>query len=444
MSTKTIAGALTSLKTTVALICLLALLLFLNVALPQERVVGEERFAEIVGGSAASHFFLVGLGLGRIAVSPVFLVLLGLFFIHLSAVLIKRTGVTIRRTRLRPPSLETLEGWSEGDRALRASAPEEIDRREVVGVLKGFGYRAVPVGPSAVWSVKHRSAPLGFLLFHLSFFLICIGGAAIYYTRSVGTVRVVEGFQFTGVTNVIREAPLARIPELRFSVHEVDMEFDDGQPVHLSAVIRFGGPRGGRAATTRINHPARSGSATVIINRAGLAPLLWLQDLEGFTLDRMAVAAATLSGKPTTVPLVNGLVSVTLRPVVDRSSFPSRQELSKTEFEVSVHRDAEMVFQGTVRPGQEAVFDDGVLVIEDLGYWAGLYIVSERGGAVLIAGFIAGILGLVWRLMLYRREVAVVWTGPAFAVSGRAEYFSHRFREELDTIVFYLKRGDRG
>ena len=36
--------------------------------------------------------------------------------------------------------------------------------------------------------------------------------------------------------------------------------------------------------------------------------------------------------------------------------------------------------------------------------------------------------------MLYRREVAVAWDGGAFSVAGRAEYFSHRFREELATI----------
>jgi hypothetical protein len=68
--------------------------------------------------------------------------------------------------------------------------------------------------------------------------------------------------------------------------------------------------------------------------------------------------------------------------------------------------------------------------------------VSERGGVLLIAGFTLGIVGLVWRLMLYRREVAIVWEGVAFTVSGRAEYFSHRLREELNTVVHYLERGN--
>ena len=40
----------TSARVTVLLLCLLALLLLLNVALPQERVVGQQRFAEMVEG----------------------------------------------------------------------------------------------------------------------------------------------------------------------------------------------------------------------------------------------------------------------------------------------------------------------------------------------------------------------------------------------------------
>jgi hypothetical protein len=435
------AGALTSLRTTVALICLLALLLFLNVALPQKNVVGEERFQEITGDSPVAGFFLDDLGLGRISVSPLFLGFLGLFFIHLAAVLVKRTGVTLRRTRLRPPSVETLETWAAGDRSLNGSAEEAIDRRHVLGVLKGFGYRAVPVGERAVWSVKHRSAPLGFLLFHLSFFLICSGGAAIYYSRFVGTARVVEGYQFTGFTNVIRQSPLGGPPALQFSVHEVDMEFEEGQPVHLEATLRFSDPHGGRVEKTRINHPARWGTSTVIINRAGLAPLLWLQDLQGFTLERMVVAAATLSGNPTTAPLAGGLLAVELRPLVDRSSFPSREELSRTQFEVRILRDGELVFEGTLAPGQEAVWDDAALVLEDIGYWAGLYVVSERGGGLLVAGFTIGIIGLVWRLMLYRREISVVWEDRTFGVNGRAEYFSNRFHEELALVSSYLSRG---
>jgi hypothetical protein len=442
MSFRNTAGAVTSPRSTVVLICLLSAMLFLNVSLPQERVVGEERFSEITEGSPAARFVLDTLGLGRMSVSPVFLGVMGVFFIHLTAVLVKRTGVTFRRTRPRPPSRGTLESWTTGEKALRRTCDGELDRRHVLGVLKGFGYRAMPAGEGAVWSVKHRTAPLGFLLFHLSFFLICLGGAAIYYTRFVGTARVVEGHRFTGFSNVIREAPLGGTPQLQFVVQEVDARFDGGRPVHLSAQLRFLGPGGGEFKRSRINHPAHWGSASVMVNRAGLAPQLWLQDLQGFTLARIAVAADTMSGRPTVLPLGEGRWQVELRPLVESTAFPDREALAATPIGVKVTRGEEVLFDGTLRSGQDAVFDDVVLVLHEVGYWVALYVVAERGGGLLIAGFLVGTIGLMWRLMLYRREVAVVWEADSFAVAGRAEYFSNRFRQELETIATYLERGN--
>ena len=64
MSVRNLLRFLTSARLTVALLCLLAVLLLLNVALPQESLLGEERFAQIVEGRPAFRFLLVTLGLG--------------------------------------------------------------------------------------------------------------------------------------------------------------------------------------------------------------------------------------------------------------------------------------------------------------------------------------------------------------------------------------------
>lgn len=444
MSLDRILKIATAPRTTVVLLCLMGVLLFLNVALPQERVVGEERFAAICEGSGLSRFVLDTLGFGRMSNSPVFLVFLGLFFLHLTLVLVKRTGVTVKRTRVRPPSRSTLDGWAVGPRALTGSAPGGVDQDRVLTTLKGFGYHAVGAGDGAVWSVKHRTAPLGFLVFHLSFFFICLGGGAIYYTRSVGTAVLVEGQEFAGVTKVVREAPWRSPPLPRFVVGEVESEFEAGEPVHLAAGIRFMGPHGGVEKKSRINHPARWGSVKVLVNRAGIAPTLWLQDPEGFTVDRVSVAAATLMGPPTVVPMADGRLQVEIVPFVDRDNYPARDDLNSTEFGVVVRSDAGVLFEGAARMGLPAEFAGGVLVIQDIGYWIGVYVVAERGGTLLVVGFVLGTVGLVWRLMMYRREVAVVWGAGRFSVAGRAEYFSHRFKEELETIRSYLENPKRG
>ena len=66
--------------------------------------------------------------------------------------------------------------------------------------------------------------------------------------------------------------------------------------------------------------------------------------------------------------------------------------------------------------------------------WARIRVVSERGPAALVAGFLIGVLGLIWRLVLYRRELVLAWDDDRFHLVGRAEYFSWRFREELESI----------
>ena len=95
--------AFISARSTILFLCLLALLLLLNVALPQENVVGAERFAEMTVGRPVAHFVLVTLGLGRMSVSPVFLTVLALFLLNLLTVLVARIGPAGHPTRAPDP-----------------------------------------------------------------------------------------------------------------------------------------------------------------------------------------------------------------------------------------------------------------------------------------------------------------------------------------------------
>jgi len=429
---------LTSLKTTIGLFVILGVLMLLSVSLPTEQYLGPE--AGAFAGSALGRFLLETLGLGSLSTSPLFLTCIGLFFLNLSAVMISRVAVTFRRTRLRPPSEKTLRRLCEGKNSLHGANSKGISADNVLTVLRGMGFPAVTAGDGIAWAVKHRTAPLGFLLFHVSFYLLCLGGVGIYTTRFVGVSALVEGQAFQGFNQVLRSAPLLGPPNLSLVLDSVDAQFENGQALHLGAEFRISEDGIPVEKSSRINHPARSGASTILVNRAGIAPILWLQDKDGFTLDRVAVAAETLSGKGTEVELAEGTIRVRIKPVVDRSHFPDRSELQATPVEIEARNaSGSVLFAGTVRVGKHVNLGEAVLVIPELRYWVGIYVVREYGGTMLIAGFLLGTIGLVWRLMLYRREVAVVWDGNTFAVAGRAEYFSHRFREELTTIKDLLE-----
>jgi len=437
---------LVSAKLAVALLCVLALLLLLNVAVPQVATVGEARFAEIVRDSGPiSRFMLVNLGFGNMSTSPVFLAALTLFFLNLALVMAARLGPTWRRISPRPRSEKGLQAWARLEESLSASLPEGWETAELVRTLRGFGYLVRRPGERTFWAVKHRSAPLGFLLFHLSFFLLCAGGVLIYYTRFSGAIVLSEGQEFRGdYSSVERRAPLGEIPRLEFSLRRVEPRFEQGEPVHLAAVLEFQQAGGRFEREARVNHPARWGASSLLVNRAGVAPVLWLQDAAGFTVDRVVVPVRTRSRQPTEIALGEGTLRVFVHPVAEGDSFPSREQLPSTRLRFQVTRDSVVVFDGPLGPGEAAELDGARLVVEEMRYWAGFRVIRERGGGWLITGFVLGIAGLIWRLLWYRREIAVTWDDIEYRVVGRSEFFTERFRAELGTIFETLGKPRTG
>jgi len=442
--------AFTSFRTTVGLLCVVALLLLLNVALPQASVLGEEAFDELARSPPWRHLVLVTLGLGRLPTSPVFLGALGLFFLQLGVVLVTRAGPTWRRIQARPPSGEGLQAWARLDEAFTAPVPEGWSRGAAVRILRGYGYRVRSVDGQSFWGVKHRTAPLGFLLFHLSFFLLFAGGTLVYYTRFVGTALVTEGQEFSGdYKRVLRKPPLGEFPALAFVVEDVEPRYEDGEPTYLGAVFRFRQAGGSPTRKARINHPARWGAASVLVQQAGLAPVLWLQDARGYTIDRVAVAA--VRGQPTEARLGDRFRVVIDPP--EGAALATREELPTTPVRFRLFRkgsleeltwEDELLFDGPLRAGEAAQLAEGRLVLEELRYWVGVQVVSERGGGLLEIGFALGIAGLVWRLLLYRREVGLTWDGETIRLVGRSESSPWRFRDEMEAIFTTVRQSAGG
>lgn len=440
MARKRSFGFLASLKTTIILLAVFAVLLLLNVALPQEALLGEQVFASRVAQAGPAYrFALVTLGLGRMPVSPVFLSTLGLFFLNLAVVIGGRIGPTFRRVRLKPKSEPGLKAWTGMEESLSAPLPAGWSSEHALNILKGFGYQVSRVGAKTVWGVRHRTAPLGFLAFHLSFFLICAGGALLYYSRFVGNVVLVEGQEFSGrYQHVIREPPLFPPPDLLFTLQQVKPVYENRLPLQLGAMFRFPTPEGTVDRESWINRPATAGSAKLLVHRAGLAPIFWLQDGKGFTLDRVSVVASTLRRQPTTAPIGAGAVVLEIDPLEAGAEFPTLGALQETGLHLKITANGVERFLGTLRPGEAVSWDGGRLVLEEIRYWVAFQVVAERGGGLLIAGFILGITGLVWRLLWYRREVALSWDDSELRITGRGEYYSHRFHEELRSIRKFL------
>ena len=223
-----------------------------------------------------------------------------------------------------------------------------------------------------------------------------------------------------------------------FSLQTVRPVYKHGFPLQLGAVFSFLEQGDSVERESWINRPAVAGSAKLLVHRAGLAPVFWLQDEDGFTLDRVSVVTATLGAQATSAPLGVEPVLVEVEPLAPGSDLPSLESVRKTGLRLRVLSDGIERFAGVLRPGEAASWDGGRLVLEEVRYWVALQVIAERGGGLLIAGFVFGISGLVWRLLWYRREVALSWDDQEFRITGRGEYFSQRFHEELKSIRKFL------
>ncbi len=429
---------LASIRTTVVLMILVALLLLATVVVPQRAVVGEAVVDRIAAAGGVQGFLLGPLGLGALATSPLFIAVLALFYVNLAAVMIDRLPSTIGKMRVRPPTPAALEQWVASPRAIEGTARGAVDVAGIVANLRGFGYRPQRVTSSSLYAVKHRYAAVGFLLFHASFFFLCAGGLLIWTTRFVGEMRVVEG-QSADAKNarVLRHRPAGGIPELAFTLDRMAPSFDRGEATDLRAAIRFDATR---PVEAWVNHPATRGSWSLLVNDVGLAPVLWLQDQRGFGIDRVAVPVDRTA--PVMVPLAAGVVRVEVLPRRRGEAFPSREALATLPIEVVIREGEKEVFRGTLRPGEGALLPGGRVVLTELRYWAGIKLISERGGALLILGFALATIGATWRLLLHRRDLVIAWSGRSFRLAGHGEWFADRDRRELMLIAETLERGE--
>ena len=405
---------------------LLSVLLLLNVVLPQA-ALDAATYARALQRGPAARFALETLRLGHLATSPPFLTVVAALLANLLAVLLDRTTSTLRRLRYAPPARAQLEALVSGAAGLEP-LPCEADAAAAVEVLRAMGYRTELVGTDGVWGVKHRLALLGFPLFHASFFLMCAGAVQLYLTRDVVALVVTEGLEADSrAGSVIRRAPGGAAGPVRIALERVDVRLKEGRPVDLAAALALDGAE---RRTARINDPAVRGPLTVLVETAGIAPVLWLVDGRGFTLDRV-LAPVFAGALPTRVPLAGGEVEVVLEPVAVGPRFPEREALATVPVELRVRKGGATVFEGAVRPGEIVRIGERSLRVAEVRYWAGFRLVEERGGVLLVAGFIAAIAGIVWRLAFFRREIGIVLGGGVLRIGGRGEFFPARFREEL-------------
>jgi cytochrome c biogenesis protein len=422
---------LVSLRASAIILAVLAALMLANVVVPQ-REVSAEAYAQLLARGGVTRYLVETVGLGHVSTSPVFQLTLWIFFVNLAAVLIDRMGSTLRRLRAEPPTPAQLAALVERS-GLEVAPDHGWSPAAAERVLQSLGYKVGRAGEQALWAVKFPAAVLGFPLFHLSFFVLAAAGVQLYQTRQVAEVVVTEGQRIEGSDlRLVRRAPAGEPPPVDLVLERVDLRLERGFPLELAATLRSGAP-GAPTRTARVNDPAEWGDLTVLVERAGLAPVLRLADARGYTVDRVAAVMMAQDG-PTTVGLGDGRIQVVLEPVPVGPGFPERAALAGARLRTVVRDGGRVVFDGPLAPRVPVAVGGEVVQIEELRYWASLRLVNEQGGGLLVLGFCVLVAGIVWRMVWFRREVAVVWEAGRVRLAGRGEFYPARFREEIERI----------
>jgi len=439
----------------VALIAVLGALYATGLLVPQQRQMDPRTYEAWRRERPRLVAALDRIGATDVYRAPVTVGVTALFFLSLGAVLVERIPRTVRRTRLDqglPLDVSAL-ARRKGTRAVPAVDPGAALARAAAS-LEADGYVVYRSCPLAARAVRFRWAPLGFLLFHGSFAVLAAAGIMLDLTRFSVTVRLAEGESFDAASGPYTERPRRpRLgpdhPAVAFRVLEIRPQRRGPSPVRLEADLLAAGESEPR--TVEVNHPVQLGGASILVMDVGPAPLFTCTRPGGAS-DGAYVKLASAGDGGTRFRLDDCGLDVLVRPVrppvqaqgggvmLQAGVGHAGSEDLPDGVEVALRGPSGDVTRGVLQVGGRLTASDGrMLEFPELRRFSDFQVISERGGALLAAGFALAIAGLVMRLALFRREVAVV-ADPA---SGRLLLAAASDAPGLGTAEAALDRGAR-
>ena len=431
----------------------LILLYFLGLVLPQKWMFENRGDYEAWLIEGAANRLLDYVGFTEIYLSPITIVVLVLFFLSLMVVTADRLPVMFRRAYLtgKPPSFNAEQvRRGAGSMALRAPGePAEVGRR-AREFFKLNRWYVRDAGEGSLLAVRNRFSPLGFLLFHGSFFLCLFGALMLMYTRFSGNLVITEGQAFQGDIAQFRSISaqpkaLKAMEPLGLYVRKVMPTYDQGQPTSLNVEldVTYGNVKSLEVAG--VNEPIRRGAYSVLVNDIGVSPLFVVKGPSGKEMDGAYVSLKVLMGGEDSFQFDSDkryTFYVNFFPdydVVDGKEVTRSLLLKNPAVRLKVVKAGEFVYEGTLLVGQSAPLEQFSLTFQDVKYWAEFIVVREYGRAPLFAGFAMAAIGLLMRLVFYQKRLRLAFAPDGqetlIYIGARSEQFQYSFREEADAIV---------
>lgn len=385
-----------------------------------------------------------------------FKVLYILFFINLIICEIKWIPVVVRKCRMAvPPSTpEDLERFrskiSVSSSEFRVSSFERYLKRRGYKVHNFIDPELETRNPKLLYASKGRFSPIGNLLFHAGFLFLLAGAWFSLFRSFDGSAVILEGQEFNGTRGEYTAVSTQRgsYPDIKFKIGKITPEYWGNQLLFTDLKADVTYPANGRVeeGEARLSQPVsvngtRVNGTRVTISGLGFVPLYVLKSMDGRELDSGYVKMNIfppgnedhfqIPGYPHQVYVifypdaqkVNGRIT-------NRSMNPVNPA-----YLVRVLRNRVLSYSGVLRPGEEAYFEGLRLSFPEYSYWGMFRIVRNSGWPFIWTGFILFIAGLAWKLLYYRKEIALIQEGDSLILYGNSDYYHSLFEEKLKVIA---------
>lgn len=296
-----------------------------------------------------------------------------------------------------------------------------------------------------LYAYKGRFSPVGNLLFHIAFLLLLFGAWISIFTHFEGTTILMEKQEFMGTREEYSSisARTADLPPIVFRVDRIVPQFWGNQILFtdLKAEVRF--PTHGRvhSGVIRLAQPIKINGAKVAVSGIGYIPMFLLKDKAGNILDSGNVNMNIFppgNEDHFQIPGYPHKIFVSFYPdyeIKDGKIMNRSMDIVNPAYYVKVFRNRVLSFSGILKPGEEIYYDGVGLSFPEFKYWGQFRIVKNPGFIYIWIAFILFGTGLVWKLLFYRKEIAVVKEGAAIYLYGNSDYYQRLFEDRLRMLA---------
>lgn len=229
------------------------------------------------------------------------------------------------------------------------------------------------------------------------------------------------------------------LDQLRFAVEDITPKFWKGELLftYLGALISH--DRGKEIAM--LSSGVRMDGARVTIEGISYTPKYVLRELGGGVVDVGYVNLANFAPGSVdhfSIPGFPYKIYVSIYPdfeAKDRKVGTKSMNLSNPRCLVRVVRGKVPVYSGVLGYNNEAYFDGFGLSFPEIRYNGTFHIVRDPGEWLIWIAFILLGVGLVWKVLFYRREVAVGIFGDKIYLCLNSDYYPALFLKRYAALV---------